>query len=70
MTGTPVGTRRKLRSRDRIVPARTAGAGRHHATPSRHARARETRPEAQADGMSATRRTGMSVVRTDIQRST
>ena len=70
MTGTPVGTWRKLRSRDRIVPARASGAGRHHATPNGHARVRESRPEAQADGVSATRRTGMSVVRTDIQRST
>ena len=70
MTGTPVRTRRKLRSRDRIGTVRASSTEQHLATPSGHARAREPRPEAQADGMSATRRTGMSVVRTDIQRST
>ena len=69
MTGTPVGTRRKLRSRDRIGTARPSDTGQHHTTPGGHARARESRPESRARGISAKRRTGRSIVRADIQRS-
>ncbi len=68
MTGTPVGTRRKLRSRDRIGTARPSGTGQHDQTPGGHARAHESCHEAKDGGMSPTRRTGRSIVRTDTMR--
>ena len=68
MTGTPVGTRRKLRSRDRIGTARPSGTGQHDQTPGGHARAHESCHEAKDGGMSPTRGTGRSIVRTDTMR--
>ncbi len=70
MTGTPVGTRQTLRSRDRIVTPRASRTGHNDRTPRANPRMPESRPESRALGISAKRRTGRSVVRTEIQRST